>query len=326
MSSHGEIDSIFKEIDKKFKINNTYHISNNGFSETINKLLLNNENIGYIFEKIFKSFRDPKLISKFIINNDTFTPELVYNNPDLYWDYYHFSSVRKINISPAFILVDLNQPNPKQWNLWSLIDTNHFNFPEIMSIFEHKRNDINFFYSVVNYLPSIVEYSDFTFEILQINYLTSITKIFDTSLFIQHADFEMFYVRTYPDYTWDWNLLTLHGKMTMEEAIRFMIYPENKIFKKEMMKYFDNLMFQPWMNSWFIKRYVSDVEDRRFYIHKIRKGNEGRIRSKNEDLKYELLSKAMSPDRIFTWYLDIYDLDNDFQDVLPTNHPRKLKI
>jgi hypothetical protein len=155
----------------------------------------------------------------------------------------------------------------------------------------------------------------------------------------EHPNFDFSYIHLYPEWFWDWSKLSLHGDMTIGEANKILnVLKQDKTDistnydgklndriknAKSLMKYFDNLMLQPWMNSWFIKTHITDVEDKRYYLRKINRNcYEGRSKKRNELLWRELLDKAMSPERLFYWYLDNYELDNLFVGLLPEDHPR----
>jgi hypothetical protein len=68
-------------------------IDDPGFINEMNRLKLSNENINYIFEKGNKDFLEFKCITHLLIDNETFTPGLVYNNPDLCWIYYYLDAL-----------------------------------------------------------------------------------------------------------------------------------------------------------------------------------------------------------------------------------------
>lgn len=320
MTSIEEIDTFFNSNSKKQILN---AILCKNLSEYFSTCILSDDNIVYLFDS-FQSFIERRsfnvesfsYLTCSIIQNPTFKTKFLYDNPHFPWDFFRFNTNH--NISSAFILTH----HAKSWNFCDFIQNGTFTYEELEELFRLNQNFRYFFHNINSYIKYLTEFEEFNFNIFTYpNYRYFLNQV-STKYLIEHPNFEMSYAREYPDIPWDFSLLCLSGKMTMEEAIKFL---KMETFKSKILKYFDNLMIQRWMNSWFIKRYIKDDDDRIFYLRKIKSMEEGRVRSKNEELKWELIHEAMSPEKIFYWYLDTYDLDNDFQDVLPDNHPRKIK-
>ncbi len=291
------------------------------------------ENASYIFNKVLSiieiiNFHDYRyIVFKWFFYNPTFKNDYIIKCPNLPWDYF--------NLNPNFfdknfIITNLD----KIWNFNKIFVDNILSFSDI----KNNLGDNVFSIRCGRSFKNIVDnYEDYDMSILNNNLVRE--NINDFNSVHEHPNFDFSYIHLYPECDWNWEKISLHGDMTIGEANKILnvlklhetdisINYDGKLnFKKKnaksLMKCFGNLMLQPWMNSWFIKTHVKDEEDRRFYLRKLKRScYEGRSRKRNELLWRELLDKAMSPERLFYWYLDNYELDNLFTGCLPDDHPR----
>ncbi len=139
--------------------------------------------------------------------------------------------------------------------------------------------EITFTEACALYFHLICEMEDSTISPMEFLNYENFAKDIDKKgleALMSHPEFDMSYVSKYPEKPWDWKYLTLHGKMTKEEAIKLFEYcSKNKdsSLMSKLCQNFDRLMIQPWMKGdsgvEFIKKYgdiILNEDDKRYYL------------------------------------------------------------
>jgi len=228
----------------------------------------------------------------FAVNIISLDEKLVTLYENIPWDFEHININNYNNYSFDFLIKFLNKLNRK------------------ISINIHKHKDFDFkklIYGFVNINPysTIINWKE-----LSIHPLLDMDLVVDTIINKGCKNWNFFH-------------LTTNEKLKYDHAMKILRCNHKKIVIK-FVKHFDNLLNLEWMNSYFINNIgiLNDI-DRIYYLYMIEKdSSESRCRERGRKLWQEIITKAMAPDRLFYWYLDNYELDYEFNSVLPEDHPR----